>query len=158
MSNKYDVIVIGGGHNGLVNAAYLARAGKRVLVLERRHVLGIHCYPPGYMVKSHLSPAGVDMELRDPHGPAVGWTTWFPLGGGVSATDFVVPDLLYLDVRRIQAKPGVQHPFRGIPAIRTGSSPGAGADPSRWLARALIAPGVAPYVAMRTRARLRPRT
>ncbi|MFL6278987.1 MAG: phytoene desaturase family protein, partial [Vicinamibacterales bacterium] len=37
---NYDVIIIGGGHNGLVNAAYLARAGRKVLVLERRHVLG----------------------------------------------------------------------------------------------------------------------
>jgi len=43
-SNSYDVIVVGGGHNGLVNAAYLARAGKKVLVLERRHVLGGAAY------------------------------------------------------------------------------------------------------------------
>ena len=37
---KYDVIVIGGGHNGLTAAAYLSRAGRKVLVLERRHVVG----------------------------------------------------------------------------------------------------------------------
>ncbi len=40
MPQRYDVVIIGGGHNGLVSAAYLARAGRKVLVLERRHVLG----------------------------------------------------------------------------------------------------------------------
>ena len=37
---KYDSIIIGGGHNGLVAAAYLARSGRKVLVLERRELLG----------------------------------------------------------------------------------------------------------------------
>jgi phytoene dehydrogenase-like protein len=50
----YDAIIIGAGHNGLVTAAYLARAGRRVLVLERRDLVGGACVTeevfPGYQV------------------------------------------------------------------------------------------------------------
>ena len=40
MSNMYDIIIIGAGHNGLVATAYLAKQGKKVLVLERRSIVG----------------------------------------------------------------------------------------------------------------------
>src|ERR671914_470874 len=40
MADRYDAIVIGGGHNGLVNGAYLARGGLKTLILERRHLVG----------------------------------------------------------------------------------------------------------------------
>jgi len=53
---KYDAIIIGGGHNGLVCAAYLARARKKVLVLERRPMIGGACVTeelwPGYQVST----------------------------------------------------------------------------------------------------------
>ncbi len=43
MGGAFDAIIVGGGHNGLVTAAYLARAGRSVLVLEKRAILGGAC-------------------------------------------------------------------------------------------------------------------
>src|ERR1700759_3373866 len=75
-SGSYDAIVVGGGHNGLTTAAYLAKAGERVCVLERRHILGGACVTeelwPGRRVSrasyvvSMLQPKVVkDLRLED---------------------------------------------------------------------------------------------
>jgi phytoene dehydrogenase-like protein len=74
----YDSIVVGGGHNGLVCAAYLARGGRRVLVLEAAERLGgaatTREFAPGFQVSAcahllHLMPAALMRELDLPgHG------------------------------------------------------------------------------------------
>ena len=56
LKSKYDVAIIGGGHNGLVAACYLAKAGMSVLVLERNDVLG------GATLSRQVFP-GVDAKL-----------------------------------------------------------------------------------------------
>jgi len=75
LRERYDVIVVGGGHNGLVTAAYLAAGGVRTLVLERRQILGGACVTeevfPGFRfstlsyICAMLRPAIVrDLELE----------------------------------------------------------------------------------------------
>jgi len=73
VSERYDAVIVGGGHNGLVAAAYLARAGRSVLVLERRSIVGGACVTeeihPGFRcsttsyVCSLLRPVVIE-ELR----------------------------------------------------------------------------------------------
>jgi len=71
----YDAVVVGGGHNGLVTAGYLARAGWKVLVLERRELVGGACVTeevfPGYRVSTAAYLVSLlqervvrDLELR----------------------------------------------------------------------------------------------
>ncbi|MGH9116116.1 MAG: phytoene desaturase family protein [Acidimicrobiales bacterium] len=98
-ARRWDAIVVGGGHNGLTAGAYLARAGRRVLVLERRDRLGGACTledpfpeegwlvsPCAYLVgllhplvveELGLRRRGYEVEVVDPH-------LWCPFTDGTS--------------------------------------------------------------------------
>src|SRR5246500_3945865 len=74
MTAEYDAVIVGGGHNGLIAAAYLARSGLDTLLCERRDVVGgaavsEHPFGPAYTVTSlsyvvSLLPPGIVRDLR----------------------------------------------------------------------------------------------
>jgi phytoene dehydrogenase-like protein len=106
-ARPWDVIVVGGGHNGLTCAAYLARAGKRVLVLEARDRLGGACTleqpfgddryvisPCAYVIglldddvirDLHLPERGLEVYVADPQ-------LWVPFGDGTAFAQWMDHD------------------------------------------------------------------
>src|SRR5665213_315625 len=85
---SWDVIIVGAGHNGLACAAYLARAGKRVLVLEARDRVGGACtmdepfpgvrFSPCAYVCGLLHPKVIEELALEAHG-----FDWMPASGGL---------------------------------------------------------------------------
>lgn len=121
--SRYDAIVVGAGHNGLVTACYLARAGLRVLIVERRHVVGGACVTeetfPGFKVSTaayvnslfhkaivrdlKLSAHGYEVLARDP-------SSFTPLPDGRSLLMGPDADLTRKEIAKFSVRDAERYP------------------------------------------------
>lgn len=119
---RYDAIVIGSGHNGLISAAYLAKAGKKVLVLERREVIGGATVTeevwPGYKLSTcsyvcslllpevikdlELVRHGYDVRPLDPQ-------HFLPLPDGRTLTSYLDEEKTKAEIRKFSKKDAENH-------------------------------------------------
>jgi phytoene dehydrogenase-like protein len=119
----YDAIVVGAGHNGLVAACYLARAGRRVLVLERRSLVGGACVTeevfPGFKVSTAAYVASLfrkeivrDLRLGDygleilPRDPA----SFTPFPDGRTLLLGADPALNHTEIAKFSARDAERYP------------------------------------------------
>ena len=122
MSRQYDAVIVGGGHNGLVCGAYLARAGVKVCVLERRSMTGGAAVTeevwPGYRVSTASYVMGLmqpkvilDLELQK-YGfeviPAAPIT--FPLADGRYFTMWGDPEKFQAEIARFSDRDAAAYP------------------------------------------------
>ncbi|MDH3216272.1 MAG: NAD(P)/FAD-dependent oxidoreductase [Candidatus Krumholzibacteria bacterium] len=126
MSKKYDAIVVGGGHNGLICAAYLAKAGKKVLVLEMRHVLGGAAVSeelyPGFTfsvfsyVVSLLRPHIIRELNLTRHGLEIIplECSFLPLPDGDSLCRWADPELTRREIMRFSSRDADMYPEFGL--------------------------------------------
>src|SRR6188472_957537 len=140
---RWDAVIVGGGHNGLTAAAYLARAGRSVLVLERRDQLGGACTleqpfsNPGYLVSPCAYVVGLldqavvrelELERRGYRVFVCDPQLWCPLPDGTSFASFLDRDrtaahlrengFSEADVGGLFAYEDLFHRLRGL--LRTG--------------------------------------
>jgi phytoene dehydrogenase-like protein len=115
-ARRWDAVVVGGGHNGLTAAAYLARAGRNVLVLERRERLGGACTlerpfaDPSYVVSPCAYVVGLLDELvieelqlkrRGLHFDVADPNLWVPFDDGTSLGQWLDDDRTAADLRAL---------------------------------------------------------